>query len=179
MGIFDWWRQTELIKLGLWTQWQSVSCTRLWAEMWSVYARVSPGWPCKGQKWSFNKQNAAFVTYGPHFFPRIPEIQMYTRHILDPLHLIPAACSSMWIITSKVCVSFLYSHWWLCGRSGRRFGTRSTDTQRWPSPGCTFRRRRRPPLRRTSPRTSPGPWTLAFLEETRAESSIYSLHGRV
>lgn len=38
----------ELIKLGLWTQRQSVSCTRLWAEMWSVYARVSPGWPRKG-----------------------------------------------------------------------------------------------------------------------------------
>lgn len=108
MGIFDWWWQTEIIKLGLWTHWQSVSCTRLWAEMWSVYARVSPGWPCKGQKWSFNKQNAAFVTYGSHFFPRIPEIQIYTRRILDPLNLIPArACG--WLRQRSVSLSFTHT----------------------------------------------------------------------
>lgn len=46
---------------------------------------VSTRWACNGQNWAFNRQNVAFIWCGPHFFPRIQEIQTCTPDILVPL----------------------------------------------------------------------------------------------
>lgn len=159
-----------------WLQAENRGAVRLW--------HGSALWARNRQNWAFNRQNWAFIPWRPHFFPQIQDIQMYMLDILLPNSSMEER-EHMWTITlntsweNEVVSSSFYSRWWLCGRSGRHFGTQNTGTQRWPSPGCTFQRRRRPLLRHTSPRTSPGPWTLVFLSGFREHRLYYITSGSV